>query len=860
MHKKNRATAARWFHILCLGFAGACAIRYAAPFVWEVIEKCLQVLVGEASIVGLLVLGLVGVAGVWNCHRIARIELRHGRHVFRYPPLPVSILLAAAAAPMLPAFSGGLLGKAPPFSWGNAGLLASIYAFLWLIQALARNPRTRPKGVTYSARRRTAERRVQLSDDELEEWLKREEPVFNPHFDLFGHSVIADGLIERLQREESTIALQGPLGSGKSTVCHIARSEAKSRNLDLIFVFASCWGFGDAAQAQKDVLNSILHEVGKEVDCLSIRELPDAYIDAVAGHSAWIKTVLKLSGPKLAPLEQLRRLSPILSAIGKKVVLVVEDVDRTGERFDVAQIQALLMQFRRVERVSFVLAMSPLQAVDFAKICDYLEIIPPMQRGEILRLVHQTRELLLRRNPPGIILNKLDALVAEDDDYTIFDRSLRHWWPWQIGLCDLLNRPRLLKHALRRIWEAWPRLSGEVHCDHMIAVAALRAGAPKAFSFLSERFPLFRPAMAKDDPQLRENARIRFKEDLVAEWNAISDDKRFDPRAAAVLLAHVYPMTAAATGSSHAHSVIAQSMQSERRGEVYARRLLTEHLDPSEVRDQRILSLMDRSASDPTALAELAEEITDSPYASSAFEDFSGVGKFNQELPLLSEVYAVIRRRHGPRADRDECPGFFAPWRRINNNRTGGFEDWLVTEIRKCIPGHLGLLTKIYYYWLGTEAHSREERVRARQAIVDGLRETWASIPPESVANGFDPVFPYVLFHLVFTSDYQMPDTVPLGTIDDWAWSGSLLLKASEANPQAVLPQILIALNSDDERGGPVPRYSIDLKRLEKWFGTEAKTLLALATRGFTIHPEVPEQTKYLLLRAIEKVKAASAS
>jgi hypothetical protein len=520
------------------------------------------------------------------------------------------------------------------------------------------------------------------------------------------------------------------------------------------------------------------------------------------------------------------------------------------------QIQALLMQFRQVNRLSFILAISPVQYVDFVKLCDHLEIVPTMQRHEILRLIHQTREMLLRENPAGIMLNKLDPLVPDDDDYTIFDRSLGYWWPWQIALCGLLNRPRLLKHALRRLCDAWPRVCGEVHFDDLISIASLRIGAPQAFAFLSERFPLFSPAMNSDDSRLADNAKTKFKEDLIAEWQRICATNRFDARAAAALLKDAYPMTTAATGVSAAHSVIRQSMQSKRRGDVYARRLFTEYLNPNEVRDQRILSLMNRCSTDPVAVRELAETITESKFASTAFEDFASAGQFDQTLPLLTQVYAVIRKRFGARADCDACPGFLEAWRPIDLNRPNDFEDWLCPELEKCIPGHLRLLTNIYHYWLGTSKHSFEERSCARRVILEGLRKAWGAIPSLSVAEGFDASYPYTLFHLVFTSDYPIPDSVPFGKLEDWLWSGPILVKASETSPDVLLPQILIALNAEEGRGRETPRYEFDQDRLKKWFGTQSKTILSMVAHGFAIHPEIPAQTKYLLEQAIEKAKA----
>ena len=362
--------------------------------------------------------------------------------------------------------------------------------------------------------------------------------------------------------------------------------------------------------------------------------------------------------------------------------------------------------------------------------------------------------------------------------------------------------------------------------------------------------------MGKDEGHTP-SAKNPVQEKLTTEWKELCAADQFDAESATSLLKDLYGATAAATGISTVHRVAHQSIQSRQRGEIYARRLFTEYLDPDGIRDQVILSLMQRAASsDPFAMRKLAEVITDSAPASAAFEDFANPVNFKEELCLLTEVYAVIRKRHGAQADRDGCPGFFAPWRRITGNRPKDFENWLVTELAKCIPGHLRLLTNIYYYWLGTDRHSRAERLRAREVILSSVRKAWETASPQAVAAGFDATFPYVLFHLVFTSDYNQPDSVPLGGVDDWLWSGPILLKAASESPATMLPQILIALNADEHRGGPEIRFELNRERLHKWFGAGAGQLLALIAKDFEVDPEMTEATKYLIKLSIEKVRA----
>jgi len=72
----------------------------------------------------------------------------------------------------------------------------------------------------------------------------------------------------------------------------------------------------------------------------------------------------------------------------------------------------------------------------------------------------------------------------------------------------------------------------------------------------------------------------------------ITATKSFDVRSAVWLMKELFPSSATITGISGVHTVNRQSMQSDRRGSIYARRLLTESITGDEISDQRILRLL----------------------------------------------------------------------------------------------------------------------------------------------------------------------------------------------------------------------------------------------------------------------------
>lgn len=842
-----RAIFNRWAGILTLALAGSFIVAFYGEGLRAVADGMFARAAGKQDPVAIsfTVLGLILVAIVL-LHRTTGTRLGHLQNGLVYPPLPFAVAFGLLSLPIWARILS--LSQSSP-SWAEAGKITLIYLLVWLAQLAF--GWTRPEDA--KARDETP---ASNSDGALGLWLRREEPVDQRGADLFGYATIADRLLERLARNESTIALLGPYGSGKSSVCRIAARQAKERGLSFIFAPTSCWGFENPEKAQKEVLGAVLRAVGRETDCLAIRQLPADYVEAVGSQVGGLKSFLRLWANERSPVEQLRRITPILAALGKKVVVVIEDVDRAGEDFDVSRVQSLLMQLREVHGFSFVLAVSPMHRIDFAKICDHLETMPRLERGQVLPLIDQTREWLLREFPPGEILSQLEPL-GTDSDYRALDQHLEYYWPWQLSLCELLDSPRLLKHGLRRLSEAWPHLRGEVHFDHLISIVALRVGAPEAFTFFCERLRLFEAAMKKADPQLRESARIKLKEDLQEEWQLLSGTGRFDARSAAGLMRDIYPPTASVTGFSSTHRTIVQSMHSGHRKDVYGRRLMTERCGADQISDQRMIALIKQSALEPASVAELAREITRSEFVSDAFEHLARPLGFKQALPLLTEVYRVLRLDFAAKAHMNAAPGVFAPYRMVDDLRPAEFEGWLINEMAKCIPGHLRLLNDIYHYWLGSNRHTLQERDAPRKAMFDALKLAWSRMEPAEIAEGFDPRYPFTLFHLIRTSEYVNPSQVPFGTFKDWAWSGEPLVKSARICPDVMVPQILMALNQDSQRGSEILKYELDRKGLSEWFGELGGDVIKLAVQGCDL-TNFDTQMKFLINLAIGDARGIS--
>ena len=65
---------------------------------------------------------------------------------------------------------------------------------------------------------------------------------------------------------------------------------------------------------------------------------------------------------------------------------MVEDVERTGERFDTRHLQRFLWALRRLGRCTFVVADDAESRLDFLKLCDTVELVPVVKVEDLERI------------------------------------------------------------------------------------------------------------------------------------------------------------------------------------------------------------------------------------------------------------------------------------------------------------------------------------------------------------------------------------------------------------------------------------------------------------------------------------------
>ena len=427
-----------------------------------------------------LVLFVASSSAAWILLKLLSPRLSHLRLAvsLRHPPIWSAWTVAVAILCAIDLSSGlGPLDFRPTI-WG--WVLYGVGSILFV--AFCRHF-TRPSEQLAAAPSPSTAMSVQevISDWEtLERWLRSEQPAED---DFIGNRRIARRLAKYLTADGGTVGLIGPFGSGKTTVVAWLKEEVdrvrKPGQAEIWFAEQSCWGFEDSRSAVQQVLARAMEAVGLRADCFSLRSLPEAYRKTFSAGGDWLRTLADLVLGSTDPLEQFHQLSEVLESVNARLVLVIEDLDRTtSSRFDRQEVLALLQRLRASSaRVSFVLATGQTSAcdIDFAKLCDHIEILQEVDPARVLTLIEAVRCRCLDGFPHISTIGGNNPweqmqfmLLSRYDMVTLPDAAAR-----------LLRTPRALKHALRRTYRAWQVLHGEVDFDNLLAVNILRSGAAR---------------------------------------------------------------------------------------------------------------------------------------------------------------------------------------------------------------------------------------------------------------------------------------------------------------------------------------------------------------------------------------------
>jgi hypothetical protein len=350
----------------------------------------------------------------------------------------------------------------------------------------------------------------------------------------------------------------------------------------LWFCTQSCWGFENSAAAIEVILGKALETVGEHVDCSLASSLPETYRETFSGGGEWFAPLSQLFSDRQPVETQFEILDEILRKVNARLVIVIEDLDRTTSvRFDRQDMLALLYRFRYYPRISFVFpaGTSSASQIDLARLCDLIHRVPTIPTTRVSEIVQAFRTHCFNRYPHiNLIQGHENPWDAAHYAWVGRDHSL----PW--ALSELLNTPRGLKLALRSTLSCWERMVGEIDFDQLLAIRSLQHAAEEAFNFLLANRDLLvpnrLPQNESNDDRLRRVGRLRpegIRMTANVDWNR---------EAAIRLIEFILPESEGCLREHRNH----QDRRVQRLSlERYWDRAINEELGSHEVPDQRVL-------------------------------------------------------------------------------------------------------------------------------------------------------------------------------------------------------------------------------------------------------------------------------
>ena len=745
----------------------------------------------------------------------------------RYPPLwltvPFGGVVAMATDGLPPDFPLQSAGVAWQYVAATAFTLAAVGTAV-LLRWLLRGDVPEPAAPAAS---KNAD---DVSWQEIEQWIASgEEPIIGSEQDLFQHHAVAHRVAHAIGDNGRSVALLGRFGTGKTGVINLACGELSRLPSTVIVANVDVWAVPRPEDIPRLALNQVIAALDDHIDTIELRTLPLTYQRLVAAEpTGRLSRVLELEAPADS-VRALRRLSPLLEVLDARLVLIIQDVERTGKEFDTRHLDRFLWALREVERASFILAIDPEHArSDYFKLCDTIELIPHLDVRQVARILraayaHWTTEF------PDIDPHKgrqeggkLGLGKAAHDGLPGYLSVVGKNTP-VAAMVALLETPRSLKHVLQRVDYTWERLHGEVELDDVLVLATLRHSAAPAFTFLTQNIEALRHEPVDIMPRTKT---------VKSEWDTIRGAL---PNPAAVkdlveLLGIRQLREAPFLSGTDSPQGVGVAEPTD-----YFGRILSEEIDGDELRDQTVLRDVERwqSERDATLVTRLVAAAEGRARYALVWEHFSSRQSEADLMAITEAVVASVLERDGASAD-GKHPALISLWRGCNrrfpNDRHAG---WIRNLILSAVPTSLNLVNDLYSWWTGEHGIvTVSERTRIRADVVKKIREVVRT--GCDLARVLTPQHPYSIILLITQAGVE----TDISAYRAWQdYLPSILIDGAKQEPQIVVPE-LANLAGDEQSGhravGPqyppvfLRRYKVDRERMAALFGERLDEALAL--------------------------------
>ena len=652
---------------------------------------------------------------------------------------------------------------------------------------------------------------------------------------------MSDRVMDHIRKNEPSIALIGPMGSGKSSILNLVFECIAQSDPSTLVVRCDLWRARTPEEIPQVIISSIVNALDSVCDTIGLRDLPYTYRRLVAAEPSGTLHRIFSIDDQTTSLHKLDRVYSILEILDRRIVLAVEDYERLPSSFNATHLSRFLWAIRDIPRCCTIIALDPqrmAKGIDFAKLCDSIEIVPEMP-------TEQTARILIDRYEYWSSHYKNDDLQVPDGGFDKFEFDRIKEYGIQSYLLNpvhrnpinmvakLLATPRFVKQAMHRIDRVWEQLHGEVDLSDLIILTVLRCCAPDTFRFIVANIRVARLTSDGLAPGLIDGLRQNWKRVLSQETEHEAICYLVDMLGVEQLRAERAPYPNASASPQGVHLGGTTD---------YFARIISGTLADDEVRDQRVLRDIKSSKSgNHHELADglvMSAELNDSYMSTWLRFSKPSVQEF---LDIATVVIDTLLVRDSSEINPNE-PVLLAISSRLNAGQNidewTRIENWLRTQATQHVSKSLSLASGLVLFCIrarrrdegeGSLAQNEEEK-RLAQIVLDEIAAQ--IVTPQQLLDSLSVKYPdtvRVLLHNVCT-EAEAKNT----------GLASLLLRAAESSEQQIIPQLIYLLVVDSPPtptwtdGGEligVEHSTINFERLHILFNGHESDVLELLSR-----------------------------
>ena len=781
----------RWLDVLLMAVVGGAFI--AALVHWkEWSGISVSALVGGVLVVSVWL--LISVISGWSL-----LLNRFGK----YPPTSVAIIFGYGIYLGLiqKSWMAGIFGVViQTIGWLSGKILVAGYQ-----QVFAQN-------------KKQAASKSEKSKAPAKHWFLNERPLSDPDLDLFKIRGVEKQIVKLINARKN-VAVLGKYGSGKSTVIEWAQKELidKPEN-EFVICPLGAWG-----RRREGFSSHLLHmatvSLKPYVDTLSFIDIPLQYHSALASHGFWGELFASALSSR-DPADVLTRLDEALLAAEKKLLFVIEDVDRNRDEALLKEdLPALLDRINCTDNIRFVLAVDA-ESADAAwllRVASCVDV-PIIEAGCAGQKIEDFRKLLSNDGNDWI-----DPVPQE---------AREEWFSWRnpcqghilqmyldsstislhVSLVKILSNPRVLKAVFRETWEKWKHLKGEVDPDDLLVLTTVKVALPELYQLLIDQ----RSEFVDISEQRDDKKKVALKSAVEQALGSVTDSLG---SAIDSLLNHLFLHWTPGRDISirEKPQSIAKRSSFDSPSDYWSRVQRGHIVDP--VMDQDVLKLLQEIEIKQTVAKELAEKIYTQDIWAKKVAQFGPFMLGDETCRLILGAYFNLLINDSD-IDRHDWRSILG-WDEVTSLVTSDWPDdfdgetWWYDHAVNALSGSLNLAQKI----MCEAEHSKKYGKAVSKRFHETLKGRWLE-KPEMIAECVSKDQPYALHNLMLrrVGYYDgYPELLKSGESwddppkeiyiwdqsagrsccfrsSDWQWFIIPLLEAMKTNAELLLPMLSVSL------------------------------------------------------------------